>query len=300
MPIDTIIGRIYPFFSILLLVMAFGLAGSLMLSGRPVLPNTDFFVNTDPTGLPIWPLLFITIACGAISGFHATQSPLMTRCMESEKHGRMLFYGPMIAEGVLGLIWVTLGLSFYESPQALGEVIKAGTPTLVVQEISMALLGPIGGILAILGVVVLPISTGDTAFRSARLLVADTLRIDQGPIAKRLMIAIPLFIAGIALTCVDFAVIWRYFGWANQTMSCVTLWAIAVYLARRGRFHWIATLPAAFMTVVCVSYLCYAKIGFGMSVEASTLIGIASAAASLVLFLSRGKRMPETGNEVGC
>ena len=300
MPIDAIIGRIYPFFSILLLVMAFGLVGSLMLSGRPVLPNTDFFVNTDPTGLPIWPLLFITIACGAISGFHATQSPLMTRCMESEKHGRMLFYGPMIAEGVLGLIWVTLGLSFYESPQALGEVIKAGTPTLVVQEISMALLGPIGGILAILGVVVLPISTGDTAFRSARLLVADTLRIDQGPIAKRLMIAIPLFIAGIALTCVDFAVIWRYFGWANQTMSCVTLWAIAVYLARRGRFHWIATLPAAFMTVVCVSYLCYAKIGFGMSVEASTLIGIASAAASLVLFLSRGKRMPETGNEVGC
>ena len=300
MPIDTIIGRIYPFFSVLLLVMAFGLAGSLMLSGRPVLPNTDFFVNTDPAGLPIWPLLFITIACGAISGFHATQSPLMTRCMESEKHGRMLFYGPMIAEGVLGLIWVTLGLSFYESPEALGAVIKAGTPTLVVQEISMALLGPIGGMLAILGVVVLPISTGDTAFRSARLLVADTLRIAQGPIGKRLMIAVPLFTAGIALTFVDFAVIWRYFGWANQTMSCVTLWAIAVYLARRERFHWIATLPAAFMTVVCVSYLCYAKIGFGMSVEMSTLIGIASAAASLVLFLSRGKRMPELENEASC
>ena len=162
------------------------------------------------------------------------------------------------------------------------------------------LLGPIGGMLAILGVVVLPISTGDTAFRSARLLVADTLRIDQGPIGKRLMIAVPLFTAGIALTFVDFAVIWRYFGWANQTMSCVTLWAIAVYLARRERFHWIATLPAAFMTVVCVSYLCYAKIGFGMSVEMSTLIGIASAAASLVLFLSRGKRMPELENEASC
>lgn len=181
MPIDTIIGRIYPFFSVLLLVMAFGLAGALLLSDRPILPNTDFFVNTDPTGLPIWPLLFITIACGAISGFHATQSPMMTRCMASEKHGRMLFYGPMIAEGVLGLIWVTLGLSFYESPEALGEVIKAGTPTLVVKEISMTLLGPVGGLLAILGVVVLPISTGDTAFRSARLLVADTLHIGQGP-----------------------------------------------------------------------------------------------------------------------
>lgn len=300
MPIDTIIGRIYPFFSVLLLVMAFGLAGALLLSDRPILPNTDFFVNTDPTGLPIWPLLFITIACGAISGFHATQSPMMTRCMASEKHGRMLFYGPMIAEGVLGLIWVTLGLSFYESPEALGEVIKAGTPTLVVKEISMTLLGPVGGLLAILGVVVLPISTGDTAFRSARLLVADTLHIGQGPASKRLLVAIPLFIAGIALTFVDFAVIWRYFGWANQTMSCVTLWAIAVYLARRERFHWIATLPAAFMTVVCVAYLCYAKIGFGLSVELSTIIGVAAAAGCLFVFLGWGRRMPEIGNEASC
>lgn len=156
MPIDTIIGRIYPFFSVLLLVMAFGLAGSLMLSGRPVLPNTDFFVNTDPAGLPIWPLLFITIACGAISGFHATQSPLMTRCMESEKHGRMLFYGPMIAEGVLGLIWVTLGLSFYESPEALGAVHQGRDAHAGGSGNLQALLGPIGGMLAILGVVVRP------------------------------------------------------------------------------------------------------------------------------------------------
>lgn len=180
LPINTIIGRIYPFFSVFLLVMAFGLAGALLLGDRPILPNTDFFVNTDPSGLPIWPLLFITIACGAISGFHATQSPMMTRCMESERHGRMLFYGPMIAEGVLGLIWVTLGLSFYESPEALAAVIKEGTPTLVVKEISMSLLGSVGGVLAIIGVIVLPISTGDTAFRSARLLVADTLHIGQG------------------------------------------------------------------------------------------------------------------------
>ena len=279
--------------------MAFGLAGSLMLSDRPVLPNTDFFVNTDRPAFPLWPLLFITIACGAISGFHATQSPLMTRCMESEKHGRMLFYGPMIAEGVLGLIWVTLGLSFYESPEALGAVIKAGTPTLVVQEISMALLGPIGGMLAILAWWCCPFPRATR--RSAAPACGGRYPAHRsGPIGKRLMIAVPLFAAGIALTFVDFAVIWRYFGWANQTMSCVTLWAIAVYLARRERFHWIATLPAAFMTVVCVSYLCYAKIGFGMSVEMSTFIGIASAAASLVLFLSRGKRMPELENEASC
>ena len=300
LPINTIIGRIYPFFSVFLLVMAFGLAGALLLGDRPILPNTDFFVNTDPSGLPIWPLLFITIACGAISGFHATQSPMMTRCMESERHGRMLFYGPMIAEGVLGLIWVTLGLSFYESPEALAAVIKEGTPTLVVKEISMSLLGSVGGVLAIIGVIVLPISTGDTAFRSARLLVADTLHIGQGPLAKRLMVAIPLFIAGIALTLVDFAVIWRYFGWANQTMSCVTLWAVAVYLARRKRFHWIASLPAAFMTVVCISYLCYAKIGFGLSLELATIIGVVAGVGGMLLFLSKGRVMPETGNEARC
>lgn len=300
LPINTIIGRIYPFFSVFLLVMAFGLAGALLLGDRPILPNTDFFVNTDPSGLPIWPLLFITIACGAISGFHATQSPMMARCMGSERHGRMLFYGPMIAEGVLGLIWVTLGLSFYESPEALAAVIKAGTPTLVVKEISMSLLGSVGGILAIIGVIVLPISTGDTAFRSARLLVADTLHIGQGPTAKRLMVAIPLFVAGIALTLIDFAVIWRYFGWANQTMSCVTLWAVAVYLARRERFHWIASLPAAFMTVVCISYLCYANIGFGLSLELATLIGIAAGAGGLLLFLGKGRVMPENGNEASC
>ena len=225
---------------------------------------------------------------------------MMIRCMDNEKHGRMLFYGPMIAEGILGLIWVTLGLSFYDSPEALGAVIKAGTPTLVVKEISVGLLGPIGGLLAILGVIVLPVSTGDTAFRSARLLVADTLRIPQSSSAKRLMVAVPLFIAGIALTFVDFGVIWRYFGWANQTMACVTLWAIATYLARRQRFHWIASLPAAFMTVVCISYLCYAKIGFGMSIETATLAGIATAAACLLLFLSRGRQMPDLADEASC
>lgn len=164
----------------------------------------------------------------------------------------------------------------------------------------MSLLGSVGGVLAIIGVIVLPISTGDTAFRSARLLVADTLHIGQGPLAKRLMVAIPLFIAGIALTLVDFAVIWRYFGWANQTMSCVTLWAVAVYLARRKRFHWIASLPAAFMTVVCISYLCYAKIGFGLSLELATIIGVVAGVGGMLLFLSKGRVMPETGNEARC
>ena len=302
LPIDAIIGRIYPFFAVLLLVMAFGLMGSLILNGYTVLPNTDFFVNVNPSKLPIWPLLFITIACGAISGFHATQSPMMARCMKNEKYGRPMFYGAMISEGILGLIWVTLGLSFYESPEALNAVIKAGTPTLVVKEISMALLGPIGGVLAILGVVVLPVSTGDTAFRSARLMVADVFKVDQRPVAKRLMVACPLFAVGIALTFVNFDVIWRYFGWCNQTMACVSLWAVAVYLARRNRFHWIASLPATFMTVVCVAYLCNAKIGFGMDMQISTGLGVVVAIALLGLFLVRGKTPPaiDPAEELTC
>ncbi len=297
LPIDTIIGRIYPFFAILLLIMAFGLAFMLVVKGYTILPNTNFFVNTNPGNLPIWPLLFITIACGAISGFHATQSPLMARCMQNERHGRSMFYGTMIAEGVLGLIWVTLGLSFYESPEALNAVIKAGTPTLVVKEISMTLLGPVGGILAILGVVVLPISTGDTAFRGARLMVSDALHIEQKAVSKRLMVACPLFAAGIALTFIDFDIIWRYFGWANQTMACITLWAISVYLSRRERFHWVASIPALFMTVVCTSYLCNAQIGFNLPMNVSTWIGTGIAIICLATFLRIGSRMPTTDHE---
>lgn len=285
MPIDVIIGRIYPYFGLLLLIMAVGLAGALILGDRPVLPNTDFATNTDPSDLPRWPLLFVTIACGAISGFHSTQSPLMARCMSSERDGRLLFYGPMIAEGIIGLIWVTLGLSYYESPEMLQAVIAEGSPTLVVKEVSVGLLGTFGGALAILGVVVLPVSTGDTAFRSARLLLADTLHVDQAAIRNRLLLTVPLFAAGIILTLVDFAVIWRYFGWANQTMACVTLWAISIWLAREQRLHWISTIPAVFMTNVCVSYLCNASIGFGLSLPLASGIGIAVSLACLAAFL---------------
>ncbi len=292
LPLNVIIGRVYPFFAILLLVMAFGLMGSLIFNGYTILPNTDVTVNTNPSGLSTWPLLFITIACGAISGFHATQSPMMARCIDNEKRGRPIFYGAMIAEGILALVWVTLGLSFYESPQSLQEVIKAGTATLVVKEISMELLGPLGGILAILGVIVLPISTGDTAFRSARLMLAEICTLDQRPIKNRLFMAVPLFVGGIALTLVDFGVIWRYFGWMNQTMAAITLWAVAVYLIRRDRFHWIASVPALFMTVVCVAFLCNNKIGFNLDITLSTWIGCAAAAVCLVALLLLGKKLP--------
>ncbi len=290
LPIDVIIGRIYPVFGALLIIMAFGLMGALLLGNYTVLPNTDFLTNTDPSGLPRWPLIFVTIACGAVSGFHATQSPLMARCMNSERDGRLLFYGPMICEGIIGLIWVTLGLSFYQSPEALAAVIKAGTPTLVVKDISMTLLGPVGGVLAILGVVVLPISTGDTAFRGARLILADALQMGQKEVRRRLLLSIPLFIGGIILTNVDFAVIWRYFGWSNQTLSSVTLWAISLYLIKHGKFHWITTIPATFMTSVTMTYIFNAKIGFGLSMPLATGIGVGIALFCLVLLLVRGEK----------
>lgn len=292
LPIHVVIGRIYPFFAALLLIMAVGLIGALIIKGHPVLPNTDFFVNQSPEGLPIWPLLFITIACGAISGFHATQSPMMARCLGNESYGRSIFYGAMIAEGLLALIWVTLGLSFYESPQALYEVIKEGAPNLAVERISKGLLGPVGGILAILGVVVLPITSGDTAFRSARLMLADAFRFPQGPMLKRLIIAVPLFAAGIGLTLIDFGKIWRYFGWSNQTMACITLWAVSVYLARRKKLHWITSLPAAFMTAVCVTFLLYAKIGFSLPMNIAGWGGVGAAVVAFAAFLKWGRTMP--------
>lgn len=297
MPIDAIIGRIYPFFAALLLIMAGGLMIALFVQGYEILPSTAFFTNQEPNGLPLWPILFITIACGAISGFHATQSPMMTRCMRNEGHGRFFFYGSMIAEGVIALIWVTLGLSFYGTTEGLAA---AGPAPVVVQKISVALLGNFGGFLAILGVIVLPVSTGDTAFRSARMLLADTFKVEQKTPAKRLLLAVPLFAVGIALTFIDFNVIWRYFGWANQTMACVALWACSVYLRRRDKFHWITTIPALFMTVVTVTFLCNAKIGFGMSIDISTYIGLFTAIVLFGIFMVKGAKMPEAGDEARC
>lgn len=286
LPIDQIIGRIYPLFAVILVIMAVGLTGAMIFKGYEFYPSAHF-VNQHPTDLPMWPLMFITIACGAISGFHATQSPMMARCVPDENCGRPIFFGSMIAEGIIALIWATLGMSFYATPEALDAAIAAGGPGKVVNDVSMTLMGPIGGILAILGVVVLPVTSGDTAFRSARLTIADFLNYSQKGKGARLAIAVPLFVIGAALSQVNFDIIWRYFGWANQTLATIVLWASAAYLVRRGMFHWIASLPATFMTCVCMTYLCYAKIGLNIPLEISTWIGIATAIGSLGLFLSR-------------
>ncbi len=287
LPIDVIIARLYPIFAVVLIIMAVGVAGGLVYHGYAFYSWADFSAP-HPQGLPMWPMMFITIACGALSGFHATQSPLMSRCVPDEKCGRSVFYGAMIAEGVIALIWATAGMTFYQSAPDLLSVIKAGTPSAVVSEVCMTLLGPVGGVLAVLGVVVLPVTSGDTAFRAARLVIADFMRVSQAKPSARLGIAVPLFVIGGVLSQVDFNIIWRYFGWSNQTLATIVLWSAAAYVVRRGGIHWFASLPATFMTATVISYICVAPEGLKLDYHLSVGIGIASAVIALALFLFKG------------
>ncbi|MGE4264887.1 MAG: carbon starvation protein A [Desulfovibrio sp.] len=284
LPIDKIIGRLYPVFGAILMFMAIAMPVALMTQDYQMFPNLTL-ENLHPKGLPLWPLMFITIACGAISGFHSTQSPLMSRCVCSEREGKFIFYGAMVAEGFIGLVWATVGMCFYQSPEALNASLAAGGPANVVNEACTTLLGGFGGVLAILGVVVLPITSGDTAFRAARLLISDFAKYSQKEAVKRLYIAVPLFVIGYIISLANFDVIWRYFGWANQTLAAIVLWTAAAYCIKRGKNHWIATVPATFMTVVTNTYLCNATIGFNLPMEVSTPIGVASGAVALMLFL---------------
>ncbi len=302
LPIDKIIGKIYPVFGFALLFMAVGLTTALFVEGYHIpeltMSNLTNF-HTEPEKFPIFPMMFITIACGAISGFHATQSPLMARCITNEKQGRGVFYGAMITEGVVALIWAAIGMAFYGGVGPLNEVMVAnkGNAAFVVNEISNSLLGKLGGALALLGVVAAPITSGDTAFRSARLIVADFLNFKQGPIKNRLIICVPLFAIGYCLTLIDFAVIWRYFAWSNQTLAMIVLWAITVYLAREKKFYWITLIPALFMTTVITSYLLFAPEGFGLSYMVSLTTGLIVTLASGIWFylkLEKGTLIPET------
>ncbi len=297
LPVNQIIGRIYPLFGAVLIFMAVGLTAALIFKGYTFFPEMTL-ANLHPKELPLWPLMFITIACGAVSGFHATQSPLMARCVGNEKHGRPVFYGAMIGEGVVALIWATLGMSFYSGAGALDAALAKGGPAFVVNEISTTLLGPVGGLLAIIGVVLLPITSGDTAFRSARLIIADFLKMPQKASLKRLYLAVPLFVVGFLISQGNFNVIWRYFGWANQTLATIVLWASAAYLIRQAKLHWIATIPATFLTAVVTTYLLYDKIGFGLPLQVSTIAGVLAAAAALVLFLVKFRNPVATLEEV--
>lgn len=288
LPIDQLIGRIYPLFGVALLIMAAGIAGAILLGGWNGSMTTPELViaNLHPKELPLWPLLFVTIACGAISGFHATQSPMMARCIRTERDGRRVFYGAMVCEGIIALIWAAAAITFYHGPSGLAEALTTMKgPGGVVYDISIQLLGPVGGVLAILGVIACPITSGDTAFRSARLTLSDWFGIDQKPIGKRLALALPLLGIGAILSRIDFNIVWRYFAWSNQTLAMLVLWTAASYLRGCGKNMWIAVVPATFMSAVCATYLLQAPEGFGLATTISHPIGCAIAIAFLVLFL---------------
>lgn len=285
LPIDRLIGKLYPFFGFLLLFMTVGVLGGLLVSDHAVLANLTFKIDQHPGGLPIWPLLFVTLSCGAISGFHSTQSPIMARCIRSEKNGRLVFYGAMVAEGIIALIWATVGMSFYDSADALNHAIAEGTPALVVNEACRGLLGPLGAALAILGVIVLPITSGDTAFRATRLILAETFQVSQSKALKRLAISVPLFVVAIMISTQDFNLIWRYFGWSNQTLAALMLWSAAIFLAKSDKPHWIASLPATFMTGVVSAFILQSDIGFGLVPKWANGAGVVAACSAFGVFL---------------
>lgn len=290
LPIDKLIGNLYPLFGFSLLFMALGLLVVLFF-GDVTIPDgfADGLYNRNPGGddAPIFPLMFVSIACGAISGFHATQSPMMARCLKSESLARPVFYGAMVAEGIVALIWAAAAIAFAGGYQQLNDYMAdGGSAGQLVSDVSIEWLGTFGGVLAIIGVVAAPITTGDTALRSARLIVADFMHVSQSSILKRILVSIPIFALTFGLMMIDFTVLWRYFAWSNQTMAMITLWAVTVYLARHGKQFIITLLPAMFMTVVSVSYLFFAKRpeGLGLDLTVSLGIGCAAAVALLLLF----------------
>lgn len=295
MPVDKIIGRIYPLFGAALIFMALTMFGVLLFGGYEVPELTSFenmHYNADK--LPIVPTLFISIACGAISGFHATQSPLMARCVTSETQARPIFFGAMIAESIIALIWAAVAMVFFGGVEGLnGWMAENGNDAgRVVSTISITTLGAVGGILALLGVVAAPITSGDTAFRSARLIVADMLNIDQRPIWKRLMVSAPLFAIGIGIAFVDFDIIWRYFAWSNQALSVLTLWMITAWLIhRRSRFVLLAMIPAILMTYICSTFVFVSDQFIGMGgVDAAYIYGGAVTAIIAGLLIMKIRR----------
>ena len=294
LPIDKVIGKIYPLFGAALILMAVGIAGGLFVKGSSIPELT--LTNFHPDGKSIFPYLFITIACGAISGFHATQSPLMARCVEHEREIRPVFYGSMVAEGIIALIWAAAAMAFFHGEPQL-QALYGSTPAVGVQQMSVELLGPVGAALAILGVVACPITSGDTAFRSARLTIADSFSIKQESMKNRFMIAIPLFAVGIALTFIDFNIIWRYFAWSNQTLAMIMLWTGSMFLLKSNKNYFITAIPAIFMTVVTFSYIMQAPEGFKLSPEVGNGIGLVAGLILAVLFFNKVRKVKSESNK---
>lgn len=299
-PIDKVIGKLYPIFGICLIVMALGVSGSMLFSGNYVMPELwDHFANEHPQGQHVWSFMFIAIACGAISGFHATQSPMMARCCKSEKEGQKIFYGAMIAEGIIAMVWCAAGVTVYPViKESLAEGVAIGTPT-VVYAICQSTMGKIGGILALLGVIVCPISSGDTAYRSARLTLADWFKIDQANWKKRLALTVPILGAGAIILQLDYSMVWRYFSWSNQTLAMIALWAASVYMLQNKKNYWVTVIPATFMSAVSATYfmaapecmgILWKAINFTGYYPVAVVTGIVFAALMLLLFMRTVKK----------
>lgn len=285
LPIDKLIGRFYPLFALCLLISSICLIIALFLKDVPLFLNFEL-ANKHPIGLPLFPLVFVTIACGAISGFHATQSPMIARCLKDEKYGRPVFYGAMITEGIVALIWATLGICFYPSTQALFSATEQSQPGGVVSEIAKGLLGNIGGVVTIASVIILAITTGDTCFRSARLTLADFLKLPQEKIKYRLTLSMAVLAGGLFLSSINVSKIWQYFGWFNQTLAMLTLWVATVYLKQAGKFFWISLIPATFMTAVSATYVAYDKLFLNLPINIAQCIGVTIALIVFIFFLT--------------
>ena len=309
LPVDKIIGSIYPFMGAILLFMAFGIGGAMLIGAMngslemveltpSMLKNWHF----NPEGNLIFPMMFIVISCGAISGFHATQSPMMARCLKNEKHARPVFYGAMIAEGIVAMIWATAAMAYFGGPEGLnaamtdtgievnGQLIKNAQAADLVNLICKSWLGKVGAVIAILGVVICPITSGDTAFRSLRLSIADLFKFDQKPIVKRLAVCLPVFVVAFFFCKVDFSTAWSYLGIANQILATIVLWTGAAYLINKGRAHWMCSLPAAFLTFVCVSFLIVAPLGLQMSPVIGNVAGAVVGIALFIFCIIKGNK----------
>lgn len=304
LPIDKLIGRFYPIFGILLILMAIGVGVSTLIHNaeRPMMEMTlaNLYPKAAGEVKPIWPLMFITVACGAISGFHSTQSPIVARCIKSEKEGRRIFYGAMVAEGIIALIWAAAAVAFFWNKDGAETGLSAlkalgGGGSKSVAVMCKGLLPPVFATIAILGVIVCPITSGDTAFRSARMTLFDWFKLDEEKIPVRLSVAIPLLFIGWIITNLPYQIIWRYFSWSNQTLAMIVLWAGAVYLAtnygKNPNRCWLCALPATFMSAVSITYLMYAPecFNFGAKGEVgltiSYVVGIVAAVICLMIFI---------------
>jgi carbon starvation protein CstA len=292
MPIDKIIGRFYPVFGVVLIVMAVSIAGGLIFLPDYSIPEVSL-ENLHPDNLPVWPFMFVTVACGAISGFHATQSPMMAKCITSEKEGRKVFYGAMIIESVIALVWAAAGVAFYGGTQLLNDALSANGQSATVYDICKNMLGSVGGILAIIGVVICPITSGDTAFRSARLILAEWTGLKQKSFKNRLILTIPMLGVGAILTQLDFNILWRYFSWSNQTLAMIALWVATLYLLKNNKkftYTLMTAIPAAFMSAVSLTYILMAKEGFSLSPGISYPIGIIFALSHMFFYILYARR----------